>query len=109
MSEYQQQLDEKLKAARKRVRQGREIKALKKAAPTLFEIMDEEISLALNRMNGAVPLSRDEYLSEHGKVAGIKRIRNLIDSKEVEEPMASKEVATIQGQQKQFTDDKKTS
>lgn len=105
--DYEQQLNEKLAAARKRVRQGREVKALKSAAPTLFEIIDGEISLEINRGYGEKPLSYDEYLESHGAVRGIKRIRNLLDSKEAEEVAASQEVEGIQSTLKQIKDDKK--
>lgn len=106
MSDYIQELSAKLDAARARVRQGNEIKALKASAPTLFEIMDGEISLALNKMTQDTPLSYEEYLSAHGKIVGIKRIRNLLDSKEVEAPMASQEVIAIQENIKQIEDEK---
>lgn len=107
MSDYMQDLAAKLEAARARVRQGNEIKALKASAPTLFEIMDGEISLALNKMTQDTPLSYEEYLSAHGKIIGIKRIRNLLDSKEVEAPSASQEAQAIQDNIKQIQDDQK--
>jgi hypothetical protein len=109
MSDYVQELSKKLEAARKRVRQGVEVKQLKASAPTLFEIIDDEISLAVNRMTSPTPLSYEEYLSAHGEVLGIRRIRNLLNSKEIEEVSASEEVRVIEGQLKQFSDDKKTS
>lgn len=96
MADYLQEMENKLQAARGRVKQGREIKQLKQSAPTLFEIMDSEISLAVTRMTGAIPLSHDEYLSQHGRVAGIKVIRDLLNFKEAEEVAAAQEVAAIQ-------------
>lgn len=108
MSDYTQDLAQKLEAARNRVKQGRQIKALKDSAPALFEIIDGEISLALNRAFGEKPLSYDEYLSAHGEIKGIKRIRALMDSKEAEEVQAAQEVNAIQTQLKQFEDDKKS-
>lgn len=104
---YEHELNQKLSAARKRLRQGREIKALKSSAPTLFEIIDSEISLEVNRGYGETPLSYEAYLESHGAVRGIKRIRNLLDSREAEEESASNEVAVIQDQLKQFENDKK--
>lgn len=105
--DYMTQLNEKLQAARKRVRQGNEVKALKDSAPTLFEIMDTEISLIVNSMTQEKPLSYDEYLSAHGKVRGVISIRNLLDSKEVEAPQAQAEVKGIQENMKQIKDDQK--
>lgn len=93
---YIQDMEEKLKVARTRVKQGREIKALKQSAPTLFEIIDGEISLQLNKMTQDKPLDYDQYLSVHGQIVGIRRIRNLIDSKEVEEVQAAQEVKAIE-------------
>lgn len=90
-------MEQKLKSARSRVRVGREMKALKQSAPTLFEIIDGEISLEINRgYNDKTPLSYDEYLASHGAVRGIRRIRNLIDSREAEEVQASQEVKAIE-------------
>lgn len=96
MADYIQEMEEKLKASRARVKVGREMKALKASAPTLFEIIDTEISLAVNKMTQDKPLDYDEYISLHGQVVGIRRIRNLIDSKEVEEVHASQEVKAIE-------------
>lgn len=107
MATYEEQLREKLKAAQSRVKTGREMKALKAGAPSLFEIIDGEITLAVNRAFGETPLSHDDYVSTHGEVKGIRRIRNLIDSKEVEEAQTAQEVKAIQETLKQFNDDKK--
>lgn len=107
MSDYTQELAAKLGAARERLKQGREIKALKSAAPTLYEIIDGEISLEINRGYGEKPLSYEEYLESHGAVRGIKRIRNLLDSKEAEEGAAAQEVNAIQDNLKQIQDDQK--
>lgn len=107
MADYMQELNDKLQAARNRVKQGNEIKALKESAPTLFEIIDTEISLAVNRMTQDKALSYDEYLSAHGEVKGIKRIRNLLDSKEAEAPAAQQEVKGIQDNIKQIKNDQK--
>jgi hypothetical protein len=106
MSDYTQELANKLEAARIRVRQGTEVKQLKASAPTLFEIIDTEISLLVNKMTSNVPMPRDEYLSAHGQVVGIRRIRSLLDSKEAEEVAASQEVQAIEGQLNQFNNDK---
>lgn len=108
MSDYTQDLAAKLEAARKRVRQGREVKALRDSAPTLFEIIDGELSLELNRGYGDKPLSYEDYLESHGAVRGIRRIRSLLDSKEAETVAASQEVEAIDSQLKQFRDDKKS-
>jgi hypothetical protein len=107
MSDYLTQLEEKLQAARKRVKQAREMKALKTGAPTLLEIIDGEISLAVNRMTADKPLDHDAYLSAHGEVKGIRRIRNLIDAKEADEAAAVQEVDGIQDNVKQIKDDQK--
>lgn len=104
--DYQQELNQKLAAARKRLRQGRQIRALKSAAPSLFEIIDGEISLELNRGYGDVPLSYEAYLESHGAVRGIRRLRNLMDARTIEEESASNEVKVIQDQLKQFDNDK---
>lgn len=104
---YIDQLNEKLAAARKRVRQGREVKALKASAPTLFEIIDGEAHLIYTKTFGDKPLPYDEYLSAHGEMRGIKRIRNLIDSKELEEAAASQEVEAIQDNLKNMQNGKK--
>lgn len=107
MAEYIDELNEKLKAARKRVKKGREAKALKTSAPSLFEIIDGEISLEINRGYGEKPLSYEEYLESHGAVRGIKRIRNLLDSAAAEEAHAVEEVKAIEGSIKQFKDEQK--
>lgn len=107
MADYVQELEAKLQASRNRLKQGREMKTLKDSAPTLLEIIDGEISLAVNRMTQPTPLSYDEYLSAHGEVKGIKRIRDLINSKEAEAVQAQQEVTAIEEQLEQFSNDKK--
>lgn len=107
MADYLQEVEEKLQAARKRVRQGREVIALKQSAPTLFEIIDTEISLAVNKMTQEKPLDYDTYLSTHGQVVGIRKIRDLLNSKEVEAPQAQQEVTGIEQAVKQFKDEQK--
>lgn len=92
---YRDQLNEKLAAARKRVNQGRQAKALKAGAPALFEIIDGEVSLLLNKAFDVKPLPYDQYLSAHGEMRGMKRIRDLLTAKEVEEEAASQEVEAI--------------
>lgn len=99
---YRDQLNEKLAAARKRVNQGRQAKALKAGAPALFEIIDGEAHLIYTKTFGDKPLPYDEYLSAHGEMRGIKRIRNLIDSKELEEGAASQEVEAIRNNLEQL-------
>lgn len=96
MADYIQEMEEKLQSRRAAVKVGREMKALKQSAPTLFEIIDGEISLGLNKMTQDKPLGYDDYLSVHGQIVGIRRIRNLIDSKEVEEPAAAQEVKALE-------------
>lgn len=103
---YIEELTLKLAAARKRIRQGVEVKQLKASAPTLFEIMDGEISLAVNKAFSQKPLPHDEYLSVHGQVVGIRRIRDLLNAKEVEEVVAAQEATALQEQLKQFENDK---
>lgn len=107
MADYEQELNEKLASARKRVSTGREMKALKASAPSLFEIIDGEISLVLNRTFAEKPLPYDEYLNAHGEMKGMKRIRNLIDAKEIDEIQAAQEAEAIKGNLKQIQDDKK--
>lgn len=106
-SDYIQQMNEKLNAARKRVRQGREVRILKDSAPTLFEIIDGEISLLVNKMTQTIPLDSAAYLSAHGQVVGIRRIRDLLDSKEAEAPAAIQEVQGIEENIQQIKDDNK--
>ena len=55
MADYESQLAAKLSAARKRLAQGNEMKALKNSAPTLFEIIDGQITLELNKMTAEEP------------------------------------------------------
>lgn len=107
MSDYTEAMEAKLLSARARVKQGREVKQLKENAPTLFQIIDGEISLSVTKMTAVIPLSYDEYLSQHGRVAGMKSIRDLLNFKEAEEVVASQEVAAIEGQLKQFKNDNK--
>lgn len=107
MSDYRNDLHQKLESARKRVKQGREVSALKSAAPSLFEIIDTEISLEVNRAFADKPLSYEDYLESHGAVRGIKRIRNLLDSREAEAVQASQEVEAIEGNLKQIENDQK--
>lgn len=94
--DYITQMHKKLEATRKRLRSGREMAALKSSAPSLFEVIDGEISLAVNRMNQDKPLSYEEYLSAHGEVKMAKRIRDVIDAKEVEANQAQQEVQAIE-------------
>lgn len=105
--DYKQQLQAKLEAARIRVKQGNEARALKKSAPTLFEIIDGEISLEINRGYGQTPLSYNEYLESHGAVRGIKRIRGLLDSREAEADQAVAEAEAIKDNIKRIEDDQK--
>ena len=84
MDDYTKNLNQRLASLRKRVRQGNEITALRASAPTLFEIIDGEISLELNRAFGDKPLGYEDYLESHGAVRGIKRIRSLLEAKEAE-------------------------
>ncbi len=108
MAEYIEDLNATLAAARSRLKQGREMKALKASAPTLFEIIDGEISLLATRaLSGEKPLAYDDYLSAHGEMKMAKRIRDLVDAKEVQEPQAQAEVTAIQETLKQLQDDKK--
>ncbi len=93
---YIQEMEEKLKAARKRVKQGREMNQLKASAPTLFEIIDGEISLIATKMTAPEPLTYEQYLDSPGQAVGIKRIRNLINSKSVEAEQSAQEVEAIQ-------------
>lgn len=93
-----QELNDKLNAARKRVNKSRNFKAIQEASPDLLEVMDLEVSLALNRMTADEALSYDEYLSEHGVVKGIRKIRNLMNSAIAEEQSASNEVNEIEKQ-----------
>lgn len=106
MSEYTDDLKKKLESARKRVRKGRQVKAIKEAAPDILEIIDGEISLEINRGYGDKPLNYEEYLESHGAVRGIKRIRNLMDAAEVDEASAAQEVKVINEQLEQFKKDK---
>lgn len=106
-SEYEIELSNKLEAARKRVKYSNEMKHVKSVAPTLFSIIDDEMSILLNKMTQDEPLSNEEYLDAHGKFMGMKRIRNLIDAKELDGIAASQEVDAIQDQLKQFDNDKK--
>lgn len=92
---YVQDLETKLKTARERVRKGRQVKALKEQAPIVFEIIDMEVSLALNKMAGDKPLSYDEYLAEHGAARALRNVRNLLDSAEKEEVVAAGEATQI--------------
>lgn len=105
MADYVQELEAKLGATRKRLKAGREMQQLRASAPTLFDIIDGEISLAVNRMTQDKPLPYDEYLSAHGEVKGIKRIRNLIDAKEREASQAQQEVQGIEDNLKQIKND----
>lgn len=106
MSEYLDDLNKKLESARKRVRKGRQVKALKDAAPDLFEIIDGEITLEINKGYGEIPLTRDEYLESHGAVRALKRMRNLMDAAEKDEVAAAQEVKVINDQVEQFKKDK---
>lgn len=105
--DYVQQMEEKLQAARTRVKQGRQFKALKAGAPAVIEIIDGEISLELNRGYGSKPLTYEEYLESHGAVRGIRRIRDVMNSKEAEEIPAANEVEAIQDNIKLVKDGKK--
>jgi hypothetical protein len=107
MADYVSELEAKLKSTRQRLKQSREMKHLKAAAPTLFEIIDSEISLAVNRAFGDKPLEYDAYLSAHGEAKGMRRIRDLINSKEADEAQAVQEAKGIQDNLKQIRNDQK--
>lgn len=107
MSDYLTDLEKTLQSARQRVKQGRQAKALKAGAPLLFDIIDSEISLVVTRAFSEKPLDHDAYLSAHGEVKGIKRIRDLLTSKENDEIPASAEVTAIEENVKQLKDDQK--
>lgn len=104
---YVEQLNEKLGSAQKRVRQGREMNALKAAAPTLYEIIDLEISIEINKGYGDKPLPYHEYMASHGAAAGIRRIRNLMTGKEADEVPAAQEAEAIRDNLKQIKNDQK--
>lgn len=107
-SNYELQLHEKLEAARIRLRQGKEVEALKASAPTLFEIIDGELTLEINKgYNDNKALSYDEYLDSHGAVRGIRKIRNLLNSKEAEAGQAKQEVVALEENIEQIRNDKK--
>lgn len=105
--DYMVQMNQKLESARKRLKQGKEAKILKDGAPSLFEIIDGEISLVVNRMTQEKALSYDEYLDAHGQVRGILRIRNLIDSREAEAVQAKQEVEALETNVQQIRNDQK--
>lgn len=107
MADYIQEAEDKLQAARKRLNQGKQVKALKASAPVLYEIIDGEISLLVNKITAEKPLDYDSYLDAHGQVRGIMRIRNLLNSKEAEEVSAAEEVRAIEENLKQFKNDQK--
>lgn len=107
MADYQQELAAKLEAAKKRVRQGRQVKALRESAPDFFEIIDGEVKNILAKMTAPKPLSYEEYLSAHGESRGIAKVRALFESKEAEEVAASQEVEAIQDNIKQLKNDQK--
>lgn len=107
MADYVSELEKKLVAARKRLREGREIQALKNSAPTLFEIIDSEISLELNRGYGEKPLTHEEYLESHGAARGMRRIRSLLNAREAEAPAAEREVQALQGNVEKIDEAKK--
>lgn len=107
MADYRQQLGQKLEAAQKRLRQGKSVKALKSEAPALFETIDLEISMKLNEMTQNEPLSYDKYLSTHGKILGLMRARDLMNSTEAEVEVAQQEITGIQQTLQQIEDDKK--
>lgn len=104
---YIQQLEEKLEATRKRAKTGAQFKNLKAGAPALFEVIDGEISLLVNKMTQEKPLDYDAYLSAHGQVVGIRRIRDLVNSKEAEESQAVAEAKAIQDNIKLVKNDQK--
>ena len=107
MSDYVQELEAKLKATRQRAKEGEQAKQLKANASVLYDVIDGEISLAVNRAFSDTPLPYEEYLSAHGEVKGIRRIRNLLDAKEVQAGQAQAEVDAIQSNLKQIKDDQK--
>lgn len=104
---YRTELSNKLVAAQKRARTGREVKALKASAPSLFEIIDLEISMLASAMTADKPLSYEDYLDKHGQARGIMRIRNLLDSKEAEAESSAQEASAIQETLKGFENDTK--
>ena len=89
------------------MRQGRQVKALKDNAPDLFEVIDLEITLQVGKMTREDALSYDEYLDAHGKIWGLKRARDLLNSKEAEAEAAKQEVEAIQNNIQQIRDDQK--
>lgn len=107
MADYVSELEEKLKSTQKRLKASNQIKHVKSAAPLFFEIIDGEISLVLNRMTADKPLDYDAYLSAHGEIKGMKRIRDLVNSKEADGAVAQQEAEGIQQNLKQIKDDAK--
>lgn len=105
--DYMAQMGKKLESARKRLKQGNEVKQLKASAPSLFEIIDGEISLVVNKMTQGEPLEYEEYLSAHGQVRGILKIRNLLDQKEAEAVQAKQEVVAIEKNIENIRNDQK--
>lgn len=105
---YIEELEEKLKLTRARVRKGNQVKALKDAAPDLFDIIDTEISLEVNKMTQDTPLTHEQYLESHGAVRGIRRIRDLMNFAEKEAATASQEAKVVEEQLETLVEEKKS-
>src|SRR5690349_8586155 len=103
MEKYQKELVEKLAAAQKRVRQGRAVKALKDNAPDLFEIIDIEITLGLNKLTQPEPLSDREHLATHGYIKGLQKARDIMNAVEKQEVSAAAEARAVDEQLQSIT------
>lgn len=107
MSDYIQELEANLNAARKRATTGTQVKVLKSNAPALFDVIDGEVTLLVNKMTAADPLDRDTYLDIHGQLRGIMRIRDLLNAKEAEADAAIAQTQDVESQLKQMKAERK--
>lgn len=102
MADYRKELGARLASAQRRVRMGVIAKALNdsKDSVALFAIIDEEISVIANDILGTKPLDEKEYISKHGEMKGLKRLRQMIEYYGKDHDTAAAEVEVLRKQLK---------
>jgi hypothetical protein len=100
---YIEQLKKNLAFNRARLQEHIAAEALlsTEAGQFVLKVIDDEITIAVNAMTKNEALDRDTYLSLHGRVRGLRSIRNVITAR-AEDDTTAKTVREIDDQLRQF-------
>lgn len=98
---YEEELQQQLTEARKRVEQGVAATSFMKSTEgTLIQDwINEKVSYELEQMTGKTPLSDRDYLESHGAVRVLKDFNLMLQSKQRTGQAAQAEVKALNEQQ----------